>query len=487
MALALLLVACATGCSRQDAPDAQSAELPTSRPGSAIAANQSLKTDAAAGGSPSASAKEVYVVCGPLPGCAPVADHSGRWKAKLAWLQTLNSPEGAVEFPGAMEFDPSMSLLAISDISARTRPVGEASGVVFLYRRGEAWTFDSYLTIEPDSLGSAQFGSAISFGAQGTVMAIGASGESAGGQPGTGAVYFFRRESDGSWKRDGGLDGPVDEFSAFGAPLDFDRDARVLAVGAPYKEIHSTENSPEGLSTIVGIGVVHVFTRDESRSWRKVATLSGDKGKDPSRFGNQLALSADGARLAVCERQHEGSDAPTNKRFRVPSGALHVFRSDDGKSWSSETVLLAPNRSGNEAFCAGDLTMSDAGDVIAVGVSGDDAERIDAGRVLIFRRTNSEWRLAESVSSPDPAAGQLFGGGASLTPDGKFLSVADLHGTVYVFEYESSGKWQPMSRVDLMPRIRHPRFGGFLAHDGRTFATMFRGDPSRVDIFELRQ
>ena len=426
---------------------------------------------------PPASSASVEEPCEPTQ-CAAIAEVNDDPGATLQLTGKLSPPPGVASFDGAVEFDESGTRLAVG-----------AGEVVLLYSRRDGWELDSRLSIQPRIETHASFGRVIDFADGDELMAVGAPGDPAS----TGAVYFFRRHSDQSWKQDARLAGDTDN-GGFGNALDLDAEGRTLAVAAYARLVERGDSLSEGM--------IFAFRHQASGDWRQVAEFTGLEGNDEfgdlSPFGVDLKLSANGRLLAVCERQFQGVDnAPMSKASKLESGALHIFSSSDDSEWDREIVLTAPRTTGNTAFCS-QLTMDAAGSLIAVGASGDDRKFQDAGAVHMFGRVNGNWELTETLFAPTPVAGQRFGISTILSADGSLLLVGAsatkdsagdrARGEVFVFQKQGAGHWKPVAHVRLATGTRTGILtAGPLAPDYRTLLAFIDGQNGRFRMFGFEQ
>lgn len=98
------------------------------------------------------------------------------------------------------------------------------------------------------------------------------------------------------------------EFDAFGYPLAISSDGRTVASGAYFDGSgFSGVNGQTSDGGCLSSGAVYVFTEDAG-AWSLFAYAKATKPNNNERFGNKLALSADGLSLAVGSRW-EGSSA----------------------------------------------------------------------------------------------------------------------------------------------------------------------------------
>ena len=128
---------------------------------------------------------------------------------------------------------------------------------------------------------------------------------------------------------------------------------------------------------------VYGYRRSDTRHWALEAFVKAPNPGIYDQFGRALALSADGATLAVGARWEDsaatGAFAPgdpgwhaalSSNRFHNSGGAYVYRRSATGR-WTVETFIKAPV-AGAEGFFGSALALSADGATLAVGAPGED-------------------------------------------------------------------------------------------------------------------
>ena len=216
---------------------------------------------------------------------------------------------------------------------------GSGAAYVFL-RRATTWTQEAYVK-QSTTVRNSALGSAIALSADGNTLAIGAvdetsltrgiDGDENSKQDNTvsaGAIYVYARTGDG-WRRQAYVKsfniGPTD---LFGMRLALSRDGSVLAAGAPgqsgggrgFKANPQDFTAPES-------GAVYVFLRSAGR-WTQHAYIKAPNAEAFDQFGSGVALSADGATMAVAANGDDsgsGIDGNQNDNSVRDSGAVFIF------------------------------------------------------------------------------------------------------------------------------------------------------------------
>ena len=191
----------------------------------------------------------------------------------------------------------------------------------------------------------------------------------------------------------------------FGIGVALSGDGATLAVGADQ----------EG-----GSGAVYVFTRNGT-AWNQQARLKASNAGAGDNFGIGVALSGDGATLAVGADQEEGS------------GAVYVF-TRTGSAWSQQAHLKASNAGAGDQF-GWTLALSDDGVTLAVGAYREDSSAIgingdqdnntaaDSGAVYVFVRDGGIWNQQAYVKASNTDANDWFGWSVALADGGNTLAV----------------------------------------------------------------
>jgi hypothetical protein len=227
------------------------------------------------------------------------------------------------------------------------------------------------------------FGSSVALSADGSTFAAGANGSA----DNRGKVYVYKGNGAARTKTavvasDGA---PKD---GFGSSMALSADGSVLAVGAQGKGKNA--------------GKVYVF--EWNGSWMETGISPPDSAAD-GYFGFAVALSADGAELAV------GSTGADSHK-----GKVYLYHKVAG-SWVEQTVA-APDGAANDYFGTS-VALSGDGSVLAVVAKGREDGQ---GKAYVYRLSADA--VSESpVAETDGAAKDYFGFSLSLSSDGNELVV----------------------------------------------------------------
>ena len=462
---------------------------------------------------------------------APVADDSDKFGSSVA----LSADGSTLAVGTPLEDSASTGTFVPNDEPGSDYQLAlesdgaDASGAAYVYRRSRAgqWAIEAFVKA-PRAGGAASAGGAgdtftsgegdgprrsLALSADGGTLAVGAPGEDSastgtffpGGEgyeaaldsnsaSNSGAVTVYRRHLDQDnvwmWDIEAFVKAPVaDAGDDFGYALALSGDGATLAVGAPGDGSASTgtfvpSDDPESpyrralasnsLDSFFKGGAVTVYRRSDAGRWAIEAFVKAPFAATNDDFSHALALSADGATLAVSapfedgllpgvyvpggEDYQEALDSHSGGSF--DSGAVTVYRrrlnQDNVWVWDIKAFVRAPNP-GKEYHFGISLDLSSNGVVMAVGSSGEDSsfsgvfvpdgddyqDALDsvaldttttdnmntnqhggAGAAYVYRRSDAgRWALEAFVKPPNPEARDDFGTDVKLSGDGDTLAV----------------------------------------------------------------
>lgn len=323
-------------------------------------------------------------------------------------VEVLDSMADAVgKFTSAepsQQFGCDVALSADGDTLAVGALQEDTFGAVHVFTRmTDGWSLQERLV--PSHFSAMNnFGVSVALAADGRRLAVGANGE----DDYAGAVYVFERVS-GKWSLMRRLfasnHAPA---TAFGRSVALSGDGTVLAVGSDGEASGDAENEDD--TSAIGAGAAYVFVWFGA-DWvqRDYLKATDTNIKEKERFGTSVALSFDGAILAVGAPAYDSGARP---------GAVYVFgRSAD--VWSHQAPLAAAEPGAGDRF-GFSVAMSTTGDTIAVGSPGGDA----AGGVHVFERSGeNSWTRTAVRKASNAVAGDSFGTDVALSADGTLLAV----------------------------------------------------------------
>jgi len=323
------------------------------------------------------------------------------------------------------------------------------AGAVYVFTRAAAaWSQQAYIKASDTNAGD-RFGESLALSADGSTLAVGAGGESSnatgiGGNQadsstsGAGAVYVFTRAA-AAWSQQAYIKASnTNAGDQFGTSLALSADGSTLAVGALEESSNATGiGGNQDNNSASQAGAVYVFTRAGS-SWSQQAYIKASNTDAGDRFGESLALSADGSTLAVGAYGESsnatgigGNQADNSASF---AGAVYVF-TRVAAAWSQQTYIKASNTNSFDLFGIS-LALSADGSTLAIGAQGEastatgiggnqaDNSFTDAGAVYVFTRAGSAWSQQAYIKASNTNRFDQFGEPLALSADGFTLAVA---------------------------------------------------------------
>ena len=317
-----------------------------------------------------------------------------------------------------------------------------------------------------------QFGIAVSLSADGSALAVGSANEDSGNAANpsdniatdSGAVYVYRRGANG-WQFQQYLKADTITLGDFfGAAVSLSADGDTLAVSAP---------GDNGAT-----GAVYVFT-DNGGGWQQSTKITAGNANAGDNFGVSLALSNDGATLAVGADGEASLDGNPANNDAPGSGAAYVF-SYNGSSWSQQAYLKA-GESEQGDFLGRAVSLSGDGNTLAIGATGEDSVSAsdetdntgnDTGAVFVFVN-NGGWSQQAYLKAGVIDNNDEFGNALSLSDDGDTLAVGvqledissplSVGGAAYVFRRDATNNWSQQAYLKAAISDAEDEFGKSLS------------------------
>lgn len=266
------------------------------------------------------------------------------------------------------------------------------------------------------------FGDTVGFSGDGTVIAIGDKYANARGLQDAGAVSIYR-EINGTWNQMGNNLFGSKKGNLFGWSVSLSKDGNRIAASS--------------LGGNEDLGTVEIFDFNGT-SWEGVGdSLIGNSTQEA--FGVSVELSRDGSVIAVGATGYS-RDTPDEA---INVGIVRSYRYDGEKE---EWLPYGQALEGENEFDAfgSSISLSQEGDIIAIGGPENDYFCDDCGHVKIFQNRGEGW---ESTGSAVGGSGidkgqfgyavalsatgdRVVGGAPSTTFDGRYSDI----GQVLVFD-----------------------------------------------------
>ncbi|HKV10363.1 MAG TPA: hypothetical protein VJ725_19635 [Thermoanaerobaculia bacterium] len=230
-------------------------------------------------------------------------------------------------------------------------------------------------------------------------------------------------------------------------------DGRTALVGSPVEDCAAGANC----------GAAYVFTRSVN-GWVREAKLVPSDLRAFDTFGD-ISLSAAGDLALI-------GSVLSNCAAGADCGAAYVFERGPG-GWSERQKLVPSELGAGDRF--GFPSLSDDGSIALVGAIGARCGNVSScGAVYVFERVGGLFVERQKLSPSDPYFQNWFGGGVTLSGDGRTAWVmgniygGTLPGTIYVFT-QNGGTWALDSRIEAPDPALFPFVGpADLSTDGRT-------------------
>ena len=300
------------------------------------------------------------------------------------------------------------------------------------------WKQLSYVTSSNAGDGD-QLGYSIALSGDGNTLAAGApmEGSNATGINGnqdddsaysSGAVYVYTRSGAG-WLQQAYLKasntGANDQF---GNAVALSADGNTLAVSAVFEDSGATGiNGNQADNSVEESGAVYVFSRT-GNAWTQQAYIkaSNTGGRDDGdTFGYTIALSDDGATLAVGAPSEDSSATGSNSdqadNSAVGAGAVYVFTRAGG-TWSQQAYVKSSNTRANSLF-GYSVALNSNGDTLAAGAFDEDGGK---GAVHVLVRRGTAWTEQARLQASNAERADSFGASVTIADDGNTIAAGAL-------------------------------------------------------------
>jgi hypothetical protein len=168
----------------------------------------------------------------------------------------------------------------------------------------------------------------------------------------------------------------------FGTTVTLSTDGSTLAVDAVNEASAATGiDGDQSDDSAPGAGAVYVFT-SAGTAWTQQAYVKASNTDAGDSFGNGIALSADGATMAIGAYQEDGGSSGVGGNELDNSvsnaGAVYLF-TRSGSTWSQRAYIKA-SAPGPQAQFGVVTALSSDGAILAVGANNDGSR----GAVYLF-------------------------------------------------------------------------------------------------------
>ena len=236
---------------------------------------------------------------------------------------------------------------------------------------------------------------------------------------------------------------------ALGYSVAMSADGDTVAAGAPTHDGGGSD-----------AGAAFVFVKSGTPpSWSSAVKLESPDAAASHRFGESVAISADGGFIIV------GSPGSDSNR-----GAAYIF-AKPATGWAATSTAAAKltARDGWNLDRFGiSVSMSADGGSVVIGARGDDSNK---GAAYVFTKPTAGWRDssgAAKLAAADGAAGDLFGDSVSISGDGLTIiagAPGDQSGAGAAYIFAKPGAWwgraliSSSTKLTDADRLPNARFG----------------------------
>lgn len=265
-------------------------------------------------------------------GAVYVFTRSGETWDQQAYVKASNTNAGD-QFGRSVSLSADGSLLAVGAPDEGSPATGidgdqnddtaPGAGAVYVFSRtAEDWSPQAYVkannTGDDDS-----FGDSVALSADGSTLAVGATGEASSATlidgnesddsaENAGAVYVFNR-NDAGWSQQAYVKASnTDSSDSFGFSLALTADGNTLAVASLFEASAATGiGGDQNDNTADSVGAVYVFNRS-GEIWDQQAYVKASNAEDEDWFGYDVALTGNGTTLAVGARYEDSAATGIN-------------------------------------------------------------------------------------------------------------------------------------------------------------------------------
>lgn len=238
-----------------------------------------------------------------------------------------------------------------------------------------------------------------------------------------GAAVVFEKLASGEWVQTHYLKASnAESEDRFGFAVDINSDGTVIAVGATGEDSNSADNPNN--NEMEDSGAVYIFDKVDGQ-WTQTNYIKSPNPSVYARFGEVKAtfLSKDGLKLvAGSHREDSGSSIDPSDTKLEDSGAVFVYeRPKLGEAFELKHYLKA-NNLGKEDFFGIRLDVSDGFETIVVSASGEDGDSMgitnglapieetkpveDSGAYYIFEYEDSQYRQTAYIKAAIPKSSE---------------------------------------------------------------------------------
>lgn len=344
------------------------------------------------------------------------------------------------------------------------------AGAVFFYRKSSDgnWEMTQKLVL-PERKKNDYFGHSVSiYENLAVVGAIGKDNPDDSKMEDVGAVYLLQLGSNGNWSI-------INQFFASDMAEDAElgysvsiNGERILA-GAPEEE-----RDQNGRNSIDKAGAVYVFERRWWGPWGQIQKIVSPERSKNDNFGESLGFS--GSQALIGAFKHNEGDISE-------AGAVYAFTRSYWSGWYYNSKLKTPYFTDKGKFGHG-IHISE--DYAIIGTHGDNRDSSGgnlikaAGSASIYKFISNRWEYVQKLVAEDRAEDDKFGWSVNLTKEYAIVGAIDKDvtnssgdvkskaGAAYVFKNTGTEEWNQISRLTLEDPDKDDKLGTSVAFSSRS-------------------
>lgn len=229
-----------------------------------------------------------------------------------------------------------------------------------------------------------------------------------------------------------------DASDYFGKSVVLSRDGKTLIVSATSERSNAVGiGGDQTDNSLLNSGAVFVFQRTIA-GWHQQTYIKASNSKAEIKFGESLAISADGKTIAVgapYESAHStGVNGNEISTSALASGAVYIFTLN-GDIWKQTAYVKASNTGKGDHF-GNALSLNEDGSKLAVGAKNEDSDaktvdgdqsndfETNSGAVYLFSIKNNTWSQDAYIKASNAQMDDFFGAAVNLNAQGNVLAIS---------------------------------------------------------------
>jgi hypothetical protein len=222
-----------------------------------------------------------------------------------------------------------------------------------------------------------------------------------------------------------------------------------------------------------GSGSVYVFEKNSTGQYEQVSKLVANDGADSDNFGWTLAATGGMVVVGAWGDDDKGS----------ASGSAYVFEKNSSGQFEQVSKLVASDGDVNDNF---GWAVAATDSMVVVGAYQHDANGSNSGSAYVFAKNSTgQYEQVSKLVASDGAADDSFGIALAAT-DGTILigsrfddDKGSASGSVYVFERNSTGQYEQVSKLVASDGATNDYFGYAVAASDHMLVVGAYGDEDK--------